>query len=267
MDPRAASRAGDVDRLDAGAEDGAVIHLVSFDGDPRVDAFIAALSACRARLGPDDAALVQRPLELGAPPPHDGIVVWFGGAGSVDGAERWAALLARSERPVLPVVDADAALASKLPAALLGFNVFFEDGFDDPAQATEALVDEVVAMAWQHRRRRKVFISYKRTDTEAAARRLYDRLGREGVEVFLDDATIPVGALFQPAFEAWLDDADALLLLLSPDFHASRWTMHEVTTALNGGLGLLALLEDNCEGSERHPWGVVVRRIFEAIER
>lgn len=142
---------------------------------------------------------------------------------------------------MLPVVNADDALTDKLPRALLGFNVFFEDGFGDPKRATEALVDEVVAMAWQHRRRRKVFISYKRTDTEAHARRLYDRLGREGVEVFLDDATIPVGTLFQPALEAWLDDADAVLLLLSPNFHASHWTMHEVTTALNGGLGLLVV--------------------------
>src|SRR5262245_28421749 len=116
---------------------------------------------------------------------------------------------------VLPVVP-DAPSAQYLPASLAHINAFVMGFFGEAW--TECLADEVLSMAWLHRRTPKVFISYKRTDSAPIAGQLYDRFNHLGYETFLDEASVPRGTDFQRELKWWLNDADLLIVLASPRF-------------------------------------------------
>lgn len=146
--------------------------------------------------------------------------------------------LKSAEHGVLPVVN-EALEASKLPADLSRFNAF-QTGIWNTAWA-DGLVDEVLSLGWQHRRERRVFISYKRSDSGLVARQLHDALTDRGYITFLDDVSIGKGLDFQRELKWWLNDADAMIILATTNLPNSRWCMEEINTAKSAGVGLLAV--------------------------
>jgi len=84
----------------------------------------------------------------------------------------------------------------------------------------------------------RVFLSYRRAETEAMARQLFDQLTHEGFAVFLDRFSIPPGYDFQRRLNQELEDKSMLLLLESCSLKDSRWTQHEIDFAKRYRLGL-----------------------------
>lgn len=146
--------------------------------------------------------------------------------------------LANVDYPVLPVI-ADAPEAKLLPSALARFNAF-QTAIWSTAWS-DGLVDEVLSLGWQHRRERRVFVSYRRSDSAPVARQLYDELTRRGYLTFLDDISIPKGVDFQRELKWWLNDADVVLVLITPNFENSGWCMEEINFAQSSIVGLLGV--------------------------
>ena len=146
--------------------------------------------------------------------------------------------LANAKHAVIPVVDT-ATLAGSLPRAVRRFNAFQQTLWGSGWH--EGLIDEVLSHAWLRRRERRVFISYKRTDSEPIANQLHDALTRRGYTAFLDDVSIPKGLDFQAELNWWLNDADLLLVLLSPNFEESPWCMEEIAFAQGRAVPLVVV--------------------------
>lgn len=146
--------------------------------------------------------------------------------------------LTRAELPVLPIVSV-ADDAKDLPKSLKRFNAFQQELWG--AHWVDGLVDEVLSLAWLKRQERRVFVSYKRTDSELIASQVYDALTRRGYVTFLDDVSIPKGLDFQGELKWWLNDADLLLVLLSPNFEDSRWCMEEIAFAQGRAIPLVVI--------------------------
>jgi len=136
--------------------------------------------------------------------------------------------LSNATHPVIPIVGT-APQAALLPRAVRRFNAFQQTLWG--TSWYEGLIDEVLSHAWLRRRERRIFLSYKRTDSQPIANQLHDALTRRGYTTFLDDISIQKGLDFQGELKWWLNDADLLLVLLSPNFEESPWCMEEIAFA------------------------------------
>ena len=97
---------------------------------------------------------------------------------------------------------------------------------------------------------RKVFISYKRSDTQVLAIQLYDALSKNGFTPFLDSYSIESGVDFQEYLKNELSDAEIFLFLNSPNFPESKFTREELNIASKLGVGIVQLKFNNCKNSE-----------------
>jgi hypothetical protein len=92
------------------------------------------------------------------------------------------------------------------------------------------------------RRERRLFISYRRDDSQAAANQLYDALDAHGFDVFIDTRTVPPAVDFQEELWHRLADTDVVVLLDTKDFRGSRWTTEELARANATNIQILHLL-------------------------
>ena len=104
----------------------------------------------------------------------------------------------------------------------------------------------------------KIIVSYRRSDTQAIAGRIYDRLStRYGDEsVFMDIDKIPVGTDFRQYIRNELRQADMLLAIIGPRWLGPRDDGRnrigdradpvrvEIETALEGGVPVVPVLVD-----------------------
>jgi hypothetical protein len=85
--------------------------------------------------------------------------------------------------------------------------------------------------AVQLRRQRRVFVSYRRIESRAAALQLHDLLAARGFDVFLDTHDIRPGDPFQDVLWHRLVDSDVMVMLDTPGYFDSRWTRQEIGRA------------------------------------
>ncbi len=83
------------------------------------------------------------------------------------------------------------------------------------------------------RKTRKIFISYRRTDSTAVANQLFDVLTRRNFDVFLDSYVIRGADNFQEELFHRMSDCDVLLQLHTNGFKSSKWCRAEVEMALS----------------------------------
>ena len=136
------------------------------------------------------------------------------------------------------------------------FPVFFTEGqFQQEIPAvlhpingklyTDGLLDSIVNVAFEElrllRKIRRVFISYKRSDSAAIANQLYDVLSRHQFDVFLDTYSIRGAADFQAELHHRITDSDVLIQLNSPNFMDSDWCKEEISEANARQVGVLQL--------------------------
>lgn len=92
------------------------------------------------------------------------------------------------------------------------------------------------------RRERRLFISYKRDDSQTMANQLYDALDARGFDVFIDTRTAPPAAAFQAELWHRLLDSDIVILIDTLGFRSSRWTTEELARANATNIQILHLL-------------------------
>lgn len=78
---------------------------------------------------------------------------------------------------------------------------------------------------------KKVFLSYARAD-QSHAQKLADSLRQAGMDVWDPEQALLPGSDFTANLKHALDEADAVVVLVSPDAMASRWVSHEIEYAL-----------------------------------
>src|SRR3546814_16773733 len=81
------------------------------------------------------------------------------------------------------------------------------------------------------RRQRRVFVSYRRVESRAAALQLHDLLASRGFDVFLDTHAIRPGDPFQDVLWHRLVDSDVMVMIDTPTSFDSRWTRLEIGKA------------------------------------
>ena len=137
--------------------------------------------------------------------------------------------------PLLPAEPANAA-STTLPPELRRQHTAFWHG-----DAIEDLALTVLARAGVTSLDRRVFISYRRVDTQPMAGQLFDGLSRLNYSVYLDTASNHPGLDFQNQLYEHLADKSMVVVLQSASFQESQWTMGEVEFALRHNLSLLIL--------------------------
>lgn len=152
--------------------------------------------------------------------------VYFGGADQVD--EDITHELMRASAPVIPIVDAEADFGSLIPKFLQSTNGL-KRRVDDPdmVELAAALLECVGLL----RRQRRVFVSYRRVESRAAALQLHDLLAARGFDVFLDTHDIRPGDPFQDVLWHRLVDSDVMVMLDTPGYFDNRWTREEIGRA------------------------------------
>lgn len=92
------------------------------------------------------------------------------------------------------------------------------------------------------RKTRKIFISYRRTDSTAVANQLFDVLTRRNFDVFLDSYVIRGADNFQEELFHRMSDCDVLLQLHTNGFKNSKWCRAEVEMANMKQIGLIEVI-------------------------
>ena len=92
------------------------------------------------------------------------------------------------------------------------------------------------------REERRLFISYKRSESQAVAIQLYEALDSLGFDVFLDTRSVRPSLDFQETLWHRMADSDVVILLDTPKFRESKWTQMELANANATSLQILHLL-------------------------
>lgn len=140
---------------------------------------------------------------------------------------------------VVPVVRSLANFSRFVPPELGGANgmeLLVEDG------ALEQISAVLLEGLNLYRKNRRLFISYRRIETRSIAVQLYELLDGQGFDVFLDSHSIRPGEPFQEVLWHRLADTDVIVVLDSPDFSNSKWTMEEVARANSTNIQALQLI-------------------------
>lgn len=92
---------------------------------------------------------------------------------------------------------------------------------------------------------RKVFISYKRSETDKLAEYVRKELLKEGFSVFLDKSDIDVGTDFMQEIRYSIAESDIFLMLNSKTYYDSIYTKKELYAACISGLAIIVLSQEN----------------------
>ena len=92
---------------------------------------------------------------------------------------------------------------------------------------------------------RKVFISYRRSESASIAIQLFEDLEAHNFDVFLDTHSIEKGEHFQDELWHRMTDCDVIVLLNTPGFLESRWCKEEFAEAGAKQIGIVQLVWPN----------------------
>ena len=191
----------------------------------------AAADTFKLELG-KDITLAIKPVTFTPGDQNAAAAVFFGGVASA--SIDVGAVLKNKLIPVLPVPTTQAALDAEIPASLRGINCLFYKP-DGPDRLFSTLLSCVGLL----RPQRRVFLSYKRTESASAARQLFEELSARNFTVFLDTHSMPAAVDFQEELWHQLVDVDVVLMLDTPKYFESRWTQAEYGRALSKNISVL----------------------------
>lgn len=140
-----------------------------------------------------------------------------------------------SRIPVLPVASSEKRVGAEIPESLKTINCLLYD------KASAQLVPAILSSLGLMLRTRRVFLSYRRTESTPAAVQLFGEISARRFDVFLDTHSVNVAEEFQDELWHQLCDSDVLVLLQTPGYFESRWTMAEWGRALSKGVGILSV--------------------------
>ena len=138
---------------------------------------------------------------------------------------------------IATVVSSLDSVSMELPPQLRHINAIKND-----AVAIDRLTNLILETFRLLRRERRLFISYKRSDSQAFADKLYEELDARGFDVFIDVRSVPPGVDFQAELWHRMSDSDVVILIDTPGFRESRWTTAELAQANATNIQILHLL-------------------------
>ena len=125
--------------------------------------------------------------------------------------------------------------AALLPAPLSALQASFWE------HSIREVVADVLTTGGVTPERPRIFISYKRSETQELANQLFHALAAAQFDAFLDHYRIPAGVELLGRIRQELAEKTMVLLLESAQLLASRWTRLEVRTAQALRLGLFGI--------------------------
>jgi hypothetical protein len=163
--------------------------------------------------------------------------IYFGGDASkdLDAVDH----LLRSSVPILPVASSAERFQDEIPPPLRFLNGVFLRADDPQMRELGAALLECVGLL---RKQRRLFVSYRRTESRNAAMQLHDVLTSRGFDVFLDTHDVRPGEPFQDVLWNRLCDSDVLIMLDTPTYFESKWTRQELGRARAKGIHILRLV-------------------------
>lgn len=135
---------------------------------------------------------------------------------------------------ILPIFFND--FGKEMPDLLLNQNGL---RFENNAKKISNLILEGFELL---RKSRKIFISYKRTESSNIAIQLYELLEKNNFDVFLDTHSVDKGEEFQEELWHRMTDCDVILMLNSKGFIKSEWCNKELEKAHLKRIGIVHLI-------------------------
>lgn len=195
---------------------------------------------------PDDLA-IRTATDLSARNPKAATVaLYFGGDPTKDA--NVVDQLEKAKVPIVPVVEMGASVTAVIPAEIAHTNACLVDTTDTTLEALASVTLEVLGLLHMQRR---IFISYRRSDSREAALQLHDELSSRGFDVFLDTHDIRPAQAFQEMLWHRLSDCDVTIMLDTQDYFGSKWTPQELGRSQALGIQILRVVWPNHSGS-RH---------------
>ncbi|WP_225890090.1 toll/interleukin-1 receptor domain-containing protein [Indioceanicola profundi] len=151
---------------------------------------------------------------------------YFGGDPHAD--EELTERVVRSSVPVIPTVGPGGDFIRDIPTFLHASNGLRRRADD---QGLVLLASAMLECLGLLRRQRRVFVSYRRIESRAAAVQLHDLFTARGFDVFLDTHDIRPGEPFQDVLWHRLCDSDVMVMLDTPTYFESKWTRQEICRA------------------------------------
>jgi hypothetical protein len=148
---------------------------------------------------------------------------------------------------VVPVVSSLARFQELVPAELHSTNGMELDPADLDLEKLATLILELLGLL---RKRRRLFISYKRTESAAVAQQLYHALDERTFDVFLDTLSVRPAEQFQEQLWHRMTDSDVVILLYTKSVHLSGWVEKEIERANGMKITVVQLI---WPGVPRHP--------------
>jgi hypothetical protein len=165
--------------------------------------------------------------------------VFFGYTGAETAKHPILSHLIEDSSVIVPIFDAEAGFSVQIPNALAHINGLQLAGADPSLAKLASLLLENFRLL---RSDRRLFISYRRVESQGIAIQLYENLDALGFDVFLDTRGVPPATDFQGVLWHRLADSDIVVLLDTPGFRASRWTREELARANATSIQILHLL-------------------------
>lgn len=175
------------------------------------------------------------------------IAVYFGGRSFDPKYDAVIERLLRGGTSVVPVVDTLDSFSLKVPEALRPINGLAA-GTTDELEPLVALVLEELRLL---RVKRRLFLSYKRSDSETAALQLYRHFDDRFFDPFLDTHGIRQGADFQEHLWHRMADSDVVVLLYTQNLFESDWVRQELGRAGQMGIRILQVIWPGLERDRR----------------
>jgi len=220
------------------------IHLVDSWSPARAGILKQHLLEALALIGLDDGSVVfpDEVRESSATQPAHRAAVFLANDNvppSPEAAAHLAACLS-AEIPVLPIVCDLTQCGVVLPESLSPFNALPWPNAS-AGSPTPPPTQDILRFAGLSEADRRVFISYKRSESSAVAEQLLSALVRRGFNVFLDLYTIDYGAEFQASLKSELASRAMVVLLETAGVTQSKWVMEEINFVRSHKLGLLSI--------------------------
>ncbi|MBR9794309.1 MAG: toll/interleukin-1 receptor domain-containing protein [Gammaproteobacteria bacterium] len=188
--------------------------------------------------------------------------VYFGGKPHVD--LDVAESLFRESVPIIPVVTNLEEFSQLIPDFLQANNGYSINKNDQEMRELATLMLECVGLL---RRQRRIFVSYRRTESRDVALQMHDLLIAKGFDVFLDTHDIRPGEPFQDALWHKLCDSDVLIMLDTPTYFESRWTREEIGRARAKEIHVLRVVWPNHESDRMSDLAETVYLKTEDLEK
>lgn len=149
--------------------------------------------------------------------------------------------LARHKQ-ILPIASSAPEFNQNIPESIRNLNGFFLNN----ERAVHALKNYILAFFGIVNTNRKVFISYRRMDSEELAHQLFDALTKLKYHPFLDSYSIQSGVDFQGYLRHELNDTELIVVLNTEHFDESEFTKEEVNIANELRIPILEVKFDPC---------------------